>query len=309
MSVSHASVTHPLLLISGKNSRNFGFFDLCKKLFKTQNLSHTEKTNFFRSSNFVDITKEFPSPEKQPFPLKDSNDIVSQREFMGAIIHELKTPLNAIVGFSQILRDEVRKPNFIEECDDCTQEIIKAANEMDNLIHDLLDVGSQISGNFSVDLSKFIDVRNIVERSMKLNYGYATRSNITIQSDIAENVSEIKLDEKRMKQILTNLISNAAKYSPPRTKIKIVARKFSENKKDFLQIIIVDQGFGMTKEQIKTAFQKYKTIQNPNSEKVDSFGMGLPIVKQLVELQSGTIEMSSEVGKGTEIKLKFPYLM
>ena len=179
---------------------------------------------------------------------------------MGAIIHELKTPLNAIVGFSQILREEVRKPNFIEECEDCTQEIINAANEMDNLIHDLLDVG-------------------------------------------------IKLDEKRMKQILTNLISNAAKYSPPRTKIKIVARKFSENKKDFLQIIIVDQGFGMTKEQIKTAFQKYKTIQNPNSEKVDSFGMGLPIVKQLVELQSGTIEMISEVGKGTEIKLRFPYLM
>ena len=240
--------------------------------------------------------------------LRNSDNLSSQREFMGAIIHELKTPLNAIVGFSQILLEGVHKSNFVEECDDCTQEIIKAAREMDDLIHDLLDVGNQTLENFSADLTKSIDVKNVIERSVKLNYGYAMRSNIVIQSEVAGDVTMIKLDEKRMKQILTNLISNAAKYSSPRTSIKIIAKRILENESEFLQIIIVDQGFGMTKEQITTAFQKYKTIQNPNSGKVDSFGMGLPIVKQLVELQNGVIEVESEGGKGTKIKLIFPYL-
>jgi signal transduction histidine kinase len=70
---------------------------------------------------------------------------------------------------------------------------------------------------------------------------------------------------------------------------------------------VADQGFGMSKEQILTAFQKYKTIQNPNSGSVDSFGLGLPIVKQLVELQKGHINVESEINKGTTIKLTFPY--
>ena len=169
-------------------------------------------------------------------------------------------------------------------------------------------MGWGICGLFRVSLTKSIDVKNVIERSVKLNYGYAMRSNIVIQSEVAGDVTMIKLDEKRMKQILTNLISNAAKYSSPRTSIKIIAKRILENESEFLQIIIVDQGFGMTKEQIITAFQKYKTIQNPNSGKVDSFGMGLPIVKQLVELQNGVIEVESEVGKGTKIKLIFPYL-
>lgn len=74
-----------------------------------------------------------------------------------------------------------------------------------------------------------------------------------------------------------------------------------------MQFVIADQGFGMTKEQLKTAFEKYQTIKNPNSEIVDSFGLGLPIVKQLVELQKGTIEAESEREKGTKMILRFPY--
>ena len=78
---------------------------------------------------------------------------------------------------------------------------------------------------------------------------------------------------------------------------------------EFLEILVIDQGFGMNEEQVKTAFEKYQTIQNPNSGTVDSFGLGLPIAKHLIELQNGTIEVKSELNVGTEIKLRFPYLM
>lgn len=239
-------------------------------------------------------------------PIAESRKSISQHEFMGAIIHELKTPLNAIIGFSEVLQETIHKLYSEEECDGYVQEIIKAASDLDSLVHDLLDVGNASFGNFSVDLSKEINVGEVIKRSIKLNYGYAVRGQITIQSEISENIPTIKLDEKRTKQILTNLISNAVKYSPQKTEIKISTKSVVKNGNICLQIIVSDQGFGMTQEQIKAAFQEYKTIQNPNSDKVDSFGMGLPIVKRLVELQRGEMEVKSDIGKGTVVTLEFP---
>lgn len=180
---------------------------------------------------------------------------------------------------------------------------------MNELIHDILDVeAAALSGNFSVDLSKEIAVRDTIKRSVRINYDYSLKRNVTLQSEISDEIKLIKLDAKRMKQILTNLISNAIKYSPKQSAVKITAKNSFENNQEFLEICVADQGFGMTNSQIQTAFQKYQTIQNPNSGSVDSFGLGLSITKQLVELQNGKLEVKSRVGQGTEMKLKFPYL-
>ena len=238
-----------------------------------------------------------------------ANDGQSQQEFINSVIHELKTPLNAIVGFSDALKDDLGNPELVKECHEYIKEINIAALDLNDLIHDLLDVGSgSNTGNFSVDLSQNIDIKDVIKRAIKLNYDYALGRNISLKTEVSDNINLIKLDLRRIKQILTNLVSNAVKYSPNNTEIKITAKNLTEENRNYIEIVVVDQGFGMTKEQIITAFQKYKTIQNPNSGKVDSFGMGLPIVKQLVELQNGVIEVESEIGKGTKIKLIFPYL-
>jgi signal transduction histidine kinase len=173
---------------------------------------------------------------------------------------------------------------------------------MGELVHDILDVAQVSSGNFSVDLSREIDLRDVVKRAVRLNYDYALRRNVSLKVEMSDEVKAVKLDAKRMKQVLTNLISNAVKYSPAHKEVKIICKNNSE----FLEISVIDQGFGMSAAQIETAFEKYQTIQNPNSGSVDSFGLGLPITKQLVELQNGAIEVNSEVGKGTEMKIKFP---
>ncbi|MES2961710.1 MAG: HAMP domain-containing sensor histidine kinase [Pseudomonadota bacterium] len=251
----------------------------------------------------------------------------SSSEFLFAISHELKNPLNAIIGFSDVLLSEMNgigksshSQTSLHECIDYISEINQAAYEMNELIHDLLDIGSVTTGNFSVNLDKKINVKDAIRRSIKLNYSYALRRGISLKVDISDDLFSIKLDEKRIRQILVNLISNAIKYSPKNTEIKISAKQVTTNgsvvpgstsvtQNNFLQITVSDQGFGMTDPQLENAFQKYQTIQNPNSGSVDSFGLGLPIVKQLVELQNGTIEIESELNKGTEIKLKFPYLM
>ncbi len=234
---------------------------------------------------------------------------LSTLDFLPAITHELKTPLSAIIGLANILQDEILNPQSQKECLEYIDDIKKTAYEMNDLVHDLLDVGAAASGNFSVDLSKEINVLDIIERAIKLNYDYALRREVTLKTEIIGDVKSIKLDAKRMKQILTNLISNAIKYSPQHTEINISARTAFNLHSKFLEIVIADQGFGMTEKQVQTAFVKYKTIQNPNSGKVDSFGLGLPLTKQLVELQKGSIEIESEPNKGTEVRLFFRYKM
>jgi signal transduction histidine kinase len=240
-----------------------------------------------------------------------TNHSFTASEFLCAICHELKTPLNAIVSFSEAIKEDINNPKLIKDCAEYAQEINHAANDLNDLVHDLLDVGQVTSGNFSVDLTKKIDVRDIIKRSVRINYDYSLKRNIVIETEISDDIKPINLDSKRMKQILANLISNAIKYSAPHSKVKISAKNinavFSDYSVPAIEITICDHGFGMTESEIKTAFSKYKTIQNPNSNKVDSFGFGLPITKQLVENQKGIIEAKSKINEGTAIKLIFPY--
>ena len=231
--------------------------------------------------------------------LKSSN--FSNCEFLAAIVHELKTPLNAIIGFADILGEKDSQSDSAE----CISEIKQAASDMNELVHDILDIAQVSSGNFSVNLSEEIDLRDAVKRAVRLNYDYSLRRNVNLKIEISEGLKAIKLDTRRIKQVLSNLISNAVKYSPAQSDVRIIC----QNVGGFLEISVIDKGFGMTSLQIEKAFEKYQTIPNPNSGKVDSFGLGLPISKHLVELQNGVIEAKSEIGQGTEMKIKFPLQM
>ena len=156
-----------------------------------------------------------------------SNDKSSKNhssEFLSSITHELKTPLNAIIGFADILQEEISNPQSREDCLGYVADIKNVALEMRELVNDLLDVGQIASGNFSVDLSKRIDLPDVIKRSVKINYDYSLKRNITLKTEISGDISPINLDAKRMKQILTNLISNSLKYSPQKTEIKISAQ-------------------------------------------------------------------------------------
>ena len=234
----------------------------------------------------------------------------SRHEFLSAITHELKTPLSAIISMSEMLAENFAAMNvpqnseLLAESKSFVTDITTITSDMLSLVHDILDVSNNSSGKFSVDLNSEIDICDVMRRAVKLNYDYSLKRNVAIKVTISDEIGLVKLDEKRMKQVLTNLISNAVKYSPAGSEVRISAKI----KNNYLEISVADQGFGMTEAQIKTAFQKYQTIANQNSGIVDSFGLGLPITKQLVELQNGTIKMKSEIGKGTNVVLTFPLI-
>jgi len=272
--------------------------------------------NYFNllSSVFWNLVK---NPIKEKLSHSVPNQLVrpeeceklSSNDFLFAIAHELKTPLSAIIAFSDILKEEINNPKSLEECRDYIKEINVAAFDLSELVGDLLDTNQVASGNFSVDLSRKVDIADIIKRSIRLNSDHALRRNITIKNENFLNENLINLDEKRTKQILVNLISNAVKYSSGNSEIRVVAKNsFTQNHQKYLEVSIIDQGCGMSDKELGRVFQKYKTFSN-NSQSLDSFGLGLPIAKQLVEMQNGTIEVKSRVGKGTEVIVKFPYLM
>lgn len=284
-------------------------FDYLSKVLRNKTHKTCQKSKPKQSSNNnntanISYVSEISINKKVDQSLKNS-----QRDFINSIIHELKNPLNSIVGFSALIKDEVKNPKSVDECLDYANEIEKAALDLNELICDLLEAGSAAEGNFSVDMSREIDVADIIKRSVRLNYDFGIRRKIAIKSLVIDELTPIKLDAKRIKQILSNLISNAIKYSPENTEVVVLAKNIIQDGQKLLQIIVTDQGFGMDSDQVKTAFEKYQTVENPNSGIVDSFGLGLPITKQLVELQNGKISVKSEVGKGSEFILEFPYLL
>jgi signal transduction histidine kinase len=362
------SLTHP----QQKNHSHFFIIEFFSKLFSATHPSRVETTQQSStvSNQQSEIISDQPSKiaelakTNEELKLSIQNLTLSNQkllnenhhksEFLASIAHELKNQIGAIISLSEFIKsescDKIEKKDSEEKSfesviKEYATDIHNVSVEMLEFTCDLMDVHQAESGQFSVDLSKEIDIADVIKKSVRINNDFALRRGIQIKVDDnlnwtpqqargdkgealgnkninceGDNIvashpdchpafiagsSKIHLDARRMKQILTNLISNAIKYSPEKSEIKISCK---ENQK-LLEITICDQGFGMSEEEIEIALQKHQRIKNKNFDKFDSFGLGLPLVKNLVELQKGEMEIKSKENEGTEIILKFPYLM
>ena len=176
----------------------------------------------------------------------------------------------------------------------------KAGKDTLDLVNDLLDISQLNSGELSVNAHP-INVEELIQSSIRVNKCLAMKSNINLKANIEDNMPLVSLDPKRMKQILTNLVSNSIKYSPRNTEIEIQAH-FTQ---DGVKITVCDQGFGMSEEEVKVAIKKYGVLDNPNKGKVDSFGIGLHLIQNLIESQNGNMSIKSQKNSGTEISMEF----
>jgi len=255
---------------------------------------------------------------------EQSNEAKS--EFLAQSVHEFKNFVFGIQGCAEIIKSDLKNLiHKIESGSNCDQanslhelkidfelslDIIGSTYELTGFINDLIDLHQTESGEFKINKSPNpTDINNILKQSVKLMQKRAKKSNILIITKIEENLYQpLFLDQRRVKQVAINLISNAVKYSPQETVIEIFAKNIDDEKgikPKRVEIIFRDHGFGMTEEEIEIALQKYKTVENVNSGKVDSIGLGLPIVKYLVEKQGGALEIKSEKNIGTTIRVVF----
>ena len=240
--------------------------------------------------------------------LRSANQKVAQEnfnksEFLSAISHDIRNPLAAIISFSQMARNKES-----DNLEDSLKEIELCAHEALQFINDLMDVTQISSGIFSINMSQKINIIEMIKRSIRINRDFASKKNVEIINNCEEEIEPINLDQRRIKQILINLINNAIKYSRQNTKVRISADIFYKNNRKKLKIIIQDEGLGMSPEQLEKSMIKFGlAVENEKTGNIDSFGLGLNLVKQLIELQNGEIAIKSKLGTGTTVTIIFDY--
>lgn len=236
---------------------------------------------------------------------RDAN--ISKTKFLNSTSHDLRNYISSISGLTDLILDKNTQKE-IEQNEDL--KIINTVNqqskELLHFVEDLLDTNQTQSGNFSLGQIETVNINELINRIIILNKTLAINHNSIIQTNLdSNNPTTIECDQRRMKQILTNLLSNAIKYSPKNTTVRITTKQLRLNKQIYIEIS--DEGIGMNKDEIKMALcgDGQNIDKSDLNKTIDSHGIGLPVVKKLVELHDGKIEIDSKKGHGTKIKLYF----
>ncbi len=225
----------------------------------------------------------------------------SKSYFLANMSHELRTPLNAIIGFSELLKDEMvgsitpKQKSFIND-------IFSSGKHLLSLLNDILDISKIEAGKMTLDIEK-IDIPLLFESSLSIVKEKAFAHNIRLNLDIKEGVDQIYVDTRKLKQIIYNLLSNAVRFTADGGIVFIKVKKVS----DLLEFSVEDTGIGISKENIENLFQPFEQLDNSINKKYEGTGLGLSLVKRLVKLHGGSVEVKSELGKGSCFTVRIPY--
>ena len=218
--------------------------------------------------------------------------------FIGHISYELRTPLNTIIGFSDMLAS----PMFGELNDkqrEYLADIMSSSKTLLAIIDDILDLTTIEAGGLELRPSP-VGVRAIIDAAILGIRERAVRSRLTIDIAVADNVTEIMVDEARMRQVLYNLLSNAVGFSKVNGTVHLTCWREAGN----IIFRVEDQGIGIPKDQIGRVFQRFESRSRGSEHR--GAGLGLSIAKSLVELHGGSIEIASEEGRGTRVTVRIP---
>jgi PAS domain S-box-containing protein len=218
-------------------------------------------------------------------------------EFLNMVSHELRTPLTPIQAYSELML--IRNMDS-EKVKSYAEIINKETQRLGSLIGDLLDLSRIESGKgLSLTLEE-VDVINFLKDIYEMYKNTSQKHKIILT--VPEKSEIILFDKNKMSQVMINLLSNAIKYSPDGGNINIIM----EDKNDRIYITVKDEGIGISKEDLPRIFEKFYRVQSEAVRKISGTGIGLPIVKYIIELHNGDIEVKSELGKGSEFTFYIP---
>ncbi|MCR5490562.1 MAG: response regulator [Bacilli bacterium] len=229
----------------------------------------------------------------------------AKSEFLSNMSHDIRTPMNAIIGMTSIAQAHIDDQEQVEQC---LQKITYSSKQLLGLINDVLDMSKIESGKMSMrfdycSLREIVQtMRNIVQPQIKQKH---QRFDIVVSNIICENVY---CDAVRINQILINLLSNAMKFTPEEGSIKVRVYQ-SENEDTSLvntHFIVADNGMGMSEEFKKKIFVAFEREDNKRIHQTEGTGLGMAITKYIVDAFGGTIEVESESGKGTTFHIMLP---
>ncbi len=248
----------------------------------------------------------------------------AKSDFLANMSHELRTPLNAIIGFSQIMIEGMAGP-LNEQQKEYLGDISESGTHLLSLINDILDLSKVEAGKMELELSEF-NLRELIDGSIVMFKEKAMKHNIKVKVEVREGIETIIADERKIKQVMFNLLSNAFKFTPDGGSVSVRAKRvslrgeaeaiskdeiprYSRNDNligDFIEISVEDTGIGIKKEDIPKLFQPFQQLESVLAKKYEGTGLGLVLCKRFVELHGGKIWVESELDKGSTFRFIIP---
>ncbi len=230
----------------------------------------------------------------------------SKTMFLSNMSHDIRTPMNAVIGFTTLLARDAENPDKVREY---TKKIMASGQHLLSLINDILDVSKIESGKVVLNVEEFT-LNDLVSSVDAIIRPMAEARDQRFFVEVTGIKHECLLgDETRINQILINLLSNAVKYTPTGGKIwlRIIGLKQRSSQYEHIRIEVEDNGYGMTQEYLKTIFDAFTRAENSTTNKVQGTGLGMAITKNIIELMGGTIEVSSEVNQGSLFRVDLEF--
>ncbi|NHZ79935.1 PAS domain S-box protein [Massilia sp. CCM 8695] len=245
-------------------------------------------------------------------------------EFLATMSHELRTPLNAIIGFSEALKDGfLGQTSALQH--ECAGDIFSSGLHLLSLINDILDLSKVEAGMMALELDA-VDLHALLPDSLTIVREKAAAQNIALSLEVGADLGMPQLDIRKTKQIVYNLLSNAVKFSAHGGAVTLHARRvprravgqlagrwpvhsfpLADNEyKDFLELCVSDSGIGISEPDMATLFQAFSQIDSSLARKFEGTGLGLAMVRQLAELQGGTVAVASCAGEGSRFAVWLP---
>jgi len=236
-------------------------------------------------------------------------------EFLSNMSHELRTPLNGILGMAECLQEEVfGEINPSQK--DAIATIQNSGNHLLELIQDMLDVSKIMAGMLKIDI-KTISIADLCNSSLELTKQQALKKQIQLTTSVFSNTEVIAVDPHRIRQVLVNLLDNAVKFTPSGGKVDLDVRIVNDLSRElilshsvanscWIKFSITDTGIGISPSDRDMLFQPFIQIDSGLNRKYEGSGLGLVIVKQIVELHGGYVDVSSQIDQGSCFTVYLP---
>jgi two-component system, NtrC family, sensor kinase len=228
-------------------------------------------------------------------------EVASQHksEFLANMSHELRTPLNAIIGFSEVLSERMFG-ELNEKQEEYLKDIYASGTHLLSLINDILDLSKIEAGRMELELTDF-DLPTAIDNALTLVRERAGRRGIALEHSVDERLGEIRGDERKVKQVLLNLLSNALKFTPEGGRVEVRARVVD----GMAEISVTDTGVGIAPEDQAAIFEEFRQVGTAE-KKAEGTGLGLALSRKFIELHGGRIWVTSQVGVGSTFTFTIP---
>ncbi|MCL2253624.1 MAG: ATP-binding protein [Lachnospiraceae bacterium] len=230
----------------------------------------------------------------------------AKSDFLSRMSHDIRTPLNAIIGMSGIANKNINDSLRLK---DCLKKIDNAGKHLLALVNEILDMSRIESGRFTI-ITEEINLADLIRNIYSIVENLAEQRNHKLKF-ITDDLLHLRIfgDHSRIQQILMNLLSNAVKYTPNGGEIVFTAiEEPGENEVSIYKFIVEDNGIGMSPEYITELYEPFTRVDDSRTSKIEGTGLGMAIVKNLVLLMNGDIEVESEVSRGTKFTVTLPLL-